>query len=158
MEPISFKGHRFPADMIRHAVWLHFRFGRGFREVEELLAERGIDVSYGTIRCWTIKFRTLIARRLRRDRPAPSARWHLDELVCWIGGRRMYLWRAVDDEGEVLDLVVQRRRHSEAVPRLLKRLLHNQPTWLAMARNMISSVPHTAFGMVLGLSYKALTK
>ncbi|WP_426029301.1 IS6 family transposase, partial [Brevundimonas sp. TWP2-3-4b2] len=127
MKSISFRRHRFPADVIRHAVWLYFRFSLSFRDVEELLAQRGIDVSYETIRCWTIKFGPLIARRLRRCRPAPSPRWHLDEMVCWIGGRRMYLWRAVDDEGEVLDLVVQRRRDTEAALRLLRRLLHNQP-------------------------------
>ena len=98
-----------------------------FRDVEELLAQRGIDVSYETIRCWTIKFGPLIAKRLKKRRGTPSPRWHLDEMVCWIGGRRMYLWRAVDDEGEVLDLVVQRRRDTEAALRLLKRLLHNQP-------------------------------
>ena len=127
MKQISFKRHRFPADVIRHAVWLYFRFSLSFRNVEELLAQRGIDVSYETIRCWTIKFGPLIAKRLKRRRGAPSPRWHLDEMVCWIGGRRMYLWRAVDDEGEVLDLVVQRRRDTEAALRLLRRLLHNQP-------------------------------
>ena len=127
MKSLSFKRHRFPADVIRHAVWLYFRFSLSFRDVEELLAQRGIDVSYETIRCWTIKFGPLIARRLKRRRPDPSPRWHLDEMVCWIGGKRMYLWRAVDDEGEVLDLVVQRRRDTEAALRLLRRLLHNQP-------------------------------
>ena len=127
MRSISFKRHRFPADVIRHAVWLYFRFYLSFRDVEELLAQRGIEVSYETIRCWTIKFGPLIARRLKRRRGAPSPRWHLDEMVCWIGDKRMYLWRAVDDEGEVLDLVVQRRRDTEAALRLLKRLLHHQP-------------------------------
>lgn len=127
MKRISFKRHRFPADVIRHAVWLYFRFSLSFRDVEELLAQRGIEVSYETIRCWTIKFGPLIARRLKKRRGAPSPRWHLDEMVCSIGGRRMYLWRAVDDEGEVLDLLVQRRRDTEAALRLLKRLLNNQP-------------------------------
>ena len=127
MKPISFKRHRFPADVIRHAVWLYFRFSLSFRDVEELLAQRGIEVSYETIRCWTIKFGPLIAKRLKKRRGAPSPRWHLDEMVCWIGGKRMYLWRAVDDEGEVLHLVVQRRRDTDAGLRLLKRLLHNQP-------------------------------
>ena len=127
MRSISFKRHRFPADVIRHAVWLYFRFSLSFRDVEELLAQRGIEVSYETIKCWSIKFGPLIARRLKRQRPSPSPRTHLNEMVCWIGGRRMYLWRAVDDEGEVLDLVVQRRRDTEAALKLLKRLLHNQP-------------------------------
>ncbi len=90
------------------------------------MAQRGIDVSYETIRCWTIKFGPLIARRLKRSRAAPSPRWHLDEMVCSIGGKRIFLWRTVDDEGEVLDLVVQRRRDTEAALKLLRRLLHNQ--------------------------------
>ena len=79
MKPISLKRHRFPADVIRHAVWLYFLFSLGFRDVEELLAQRGIDVSHETIRCWTIKFGTLIARRLWLHRQAPSPRWHLDD-------------------------------------------------------------------------------
>ena len=91
------------------------------------MAARGVDVSYETIRCWTIKFGPLIARRLKKRRPAPSPRWHLDGVVCNIGGKRMFLWRAVDDEGEVLDVLVQRRRDTEAALKLLRRLLHNQP-------------------------------
>lgn len=87
------------------------------------MAARGIDVSYETIRCWTIKFGPQIARRLKRLRLSPCPRWHLDEVVCSIGGKRMFLWRAVDDEGEVLDLVVQRRRDTEAALVLLNRLL-----------------------------------
>ncbi|RYE64782.1 MAG: IS6 family transposase [Oxalobacteraceae bacterium] len=127
MRPLSFKRHRFPSDVIRHAVWLYFRFSLSLRDVEELLAQRGIDVSYETIRCWTIKFGPQIARRLKKLRPAPSPRWHLDEVVCSIGGKRMYLWRAVDDEGEVLDLVVQPQRDTAAALKLLRRLLRNQP-------------------------------
>ncbi len=122
MRPLSFKRHRFPADVIRHAVWLYFRFTLSFRDVEEMLAARGIDVSYETIRCWTIKFGPQIARNLKRKRPAPSPRWHLDEVVCNIGGKRMYLWRAVDDEGEVLDVVVQKRRDHDAALKLLEAL------------------------------------
>ncbi len=127
MKSTSSKCHRFPADVIRDAICLYFRFSLSFRDVEELLAQRGIDVSHETIRCWTIKFGPLIARRLRRRRPVPSPRGPLDEMGCWIGGKPMYLWRAVDDEGEVLDLVIQRRRDTEAALRLLKRLLHNRP-------------------------------
>jgi putative transposase len=127
MRPLSFKRHRFPAEVIRHAVWLYFRFTLSFRDVEEMLAERGIDVSYETIRCWTIKFGPHIAANLKRRRVAPSPRWHLDEMVCTVGGKRVYLWRAVDDEGEVLDLVMQRRRDTNAALKLLGRLLRNQP-------------------------------
>lgn len=103
VEPVRTPG------VIRHAVWLYFRFSLSLRDVEEMLAQRGIEVSYETIHCWTIKFGPLVARRLRKRRPTPSPRWHLDEMVCWIDGKRMYLWRAADHEGEVLDLVVQRR-------------------------------------------------
>jgi putative transposase len=126
MARISFKRHRFPAEVIRHSVWLCFRFTLSFRDVEELLAQRGICVSYETVRCWTIKFGPQIAKKLQRRRAPPSPRWHLDEMVCNINGERVFLWRAVDDEGEVLDVVVQRRRDTHAALKLLKRLLRNQ--------------------------------
>ena len=123
---ISFKRHRFPPDIICHAVWLYFRFTLSFRDVEELLAQRGIDVSYETIRCWTLKFGPRIARNLKRRRHPPSPRWHLDEMVVKIRGRYMYLWRAVDDEGEVLDMIMQHRRDAEAALKLIKRLIWSQ--------------------------------
>jgi transposase-like protein len=126
MVPISFKRHRFAPDVIRYAVWLYFRFTLSIRDVEDLLAERGIEVSREAIRCWVIKFGPLIAANLRRRRCAPTGRWHLDEMVCKIGGRRMWLWRAVDDEGEVLDMLVQKRRNKKAALRLLRKLLRNQ--------------------------------
>ena len=128
MKPISFKRHRYPADVIRHAVWLYFGFTLSFRDVEEMLAQRRIEVSYGTVRCWTIKFGPAIARNLKRHRPPPSPRWHLDEMVCRVGGKRMYLWRAVDDEGEVLNLAMQWRRETAAALVLLKKLLPNNPS------------------------------
>src|ERR1700742_1453354 len=105
---LLFKRHRFPPEIIRYAIWLYFRFTLSFRDVEEMLAQRGIETSYETIRMWTIKFGPQIAMNLKRRRHAPSPRWHLDEMVSSIGGRRMYLWRAVDDEGEVLDMIVQK--------------------------------------------------
>jgi putative transposase len=126
VEPISYKRHRFPPDMIRQAVWLYFRFTLSLRYVEELLTQRGIEVSYETIRCWTLKFGGLFARNLRRSRPGPTARWHLDEMVVKIRGRRMLLWRAVDDEGEMLDVLVQKRRNKAAALKLLRKLLKNQ--------------------------------
>ena len=90
MEPplrtISYKRHRFPPDVIRHAVWLYFRFTLSFRDVEELLAQRGIEVSYETVRCWTLKFGRLFAHNLRGSRPKPTGRWHLDEMVVKIVG------------------------------------------------------------------------
>jgi putative transposase len=123
---ISFKRHRFPPNVIRHAVWLYFRFTLSFRDVEDLLAERGIDVSYETIRCWTLKFGPKIARKLKRLRPRPNPRWHLDEMVVKVRGRPLYLWRAVDDEGEVLDMILQHRRDTEAARKLIKRLIWSQ--------------------------------
>ncbi len=124
--PLSFKRHRFPAEVIRYAIWLYFRFTLSLRDVEELLAQRGIEVSYETIRCWTIKFGPAIAANLKRRRSSPTARWHLDEMVVKIGGRRMWLWRAVDDEGEVLDMLVQRRRNKHAALKLFRKLLKNR--------------------------------
>lgn len=124
---LSFKRHRFPPVVIRHAIWLYFRFSLSLRDVEELLAQRGVDVTYESIRCWVDKFGPQIARRLRARRAAPSPRWHLDEMVSSIAGQQFYIWRAVDDEGEVLDLVVQRERDTAAALKLLKRLLRNQP-------------------------------
>ena len=125
MQPVSFKRHRFPPDVIRLAVWLYFRFTLSFRDVEEMLAQRGIDASYESVRWWTLKFGRLIAQNLRRARPKPTGRWHLDEMVVKIGGKRMWIWRAVDDEGEVLDMLVQRRRNTVAALRLLRKLLKN---------------------------------
>src|SRR5215207_9406206 len=126
MQPVSYARHQFPPDVIRHAVWLYLRFTLNYRDVEELLAERGLEVSYETIRCWVVKFGPAIARNLRRLRPKPSPRWHLDEMAVRIGGRRMYLWRAVDDEGEVLDVLVQRRRDKAAARKLMRKVLKRQ--------------------------------
>ena len=120
---ISFARHQFPPSIIRHAVWLYVRFTLSYRDVEDLLAERGLDVSYETVRRWVLKFGPLLARELRRRRPRPTARWHLDEMAMTIAGRRFWLWRAVDDEGEVLDLLVQRRRDKAAAVKLMRKLL-----------------------------------
>src|SRR5436190_354861 len=126
MAHLSYRRHRFPAEIIQHAIWLYLRFTLSYRDVEELLAERGLDVSYETVRRWVLKFGPLIARKLRQGRPRPSARWHLDEMVVRIAGKRMYLWRAVDHEGEVLDMLVQRRRDTQAALRLMRKLLKKQ--------------------------------
>ena len=126
MQKISYARHRFPPVIIQHAVWLYFRFPLSFRDVEDLLAERGIDVSCETVRRWALKFGQAYARRLRRTRPRPDDRWHLDEVFVSINGRRMYLWRAVDSEGEVLDVLVQSRRNKRAAVKLMRRLLKKQ--------------------------------
>jgi len=126
MTRISYKRHRFPPTVIQHAVWLYFRFTLSLRDVEEMLAHRGVDVSYETIRYWTVKFGAKIAANLRRRKRPPSPRWHLDEMVSNIAGQRVWIWRAVDDEGEVMDMIVQKRRDANAALRLLRRLLKNQ--------------------------------
>src|ERR687890_301906 len=123
MTSLSYRGHRFPASIIQHAIWLYLRFTLSYRDVEELLAERGLDLSYETVRRWVLKFGPLLARGLRQRRPRPGNRWHLDEMVVRIAGRRMYLWRAVDQEGEVLDILVQARRDKRAAMRLMRKLL-----------------------------------
>jgi putative transposase len=126
MMELSYRRHRFPPVVIQHAVWVYLRFTLSHRDVEDLLAERGLDISYETVRSWVLKFGSVIARRLQRRRPRPSDRWHLDEMVVRIAGKRMYLWRAVDHEGEVLDMLVQSRRDSRAALRLMRKLLRKQ--------------------------------
>lgn len=112
MQKISYARHRFPSELIQHVVWLYFRFPLSYRDVEDLLAERDIDVSNETARRWVLKFGLDYARKLRRLRPRSDGRWHLDELFVSINGKRMYLWRAVDSEGEVQDFLVQSRRNT----------------------------------------------
>ena len=126
MRPISFKRHRFPPDTIRLAVWLYYRFTTSLRDVEEMLAERGIDVSYETVRCWANKFGPAIAANIRRARPRADCVWYLDEMVVRIRGKRMFMWRAVDRRGEVLDMLVQKHRNKAAELKLPSKLLKNQ--------------------------------
>jgi putative transposase len=124
--PVSYKRHRFPPEIIAHAVWLYFRFPLSLRLVEEMLLERGILVSYETVRRWALKFGPDYARRLKRKRPSRRDVWHLDEVVVTIAGKKHWLWRAVDQDGYVLDEIVQSRRDTKAATRLLKRLLKKQ--------------------------------
>ena len=126
MQKTSYARYRFPPVIIRHAVWLYFRFPLSYRDVEDMLAERGIDVSYESVRRWALKFGSAYAHRLRRLRPRPDCRWHLDEVFVSINGKQMYLWRAVDNEGEVLDILVQRRRDKRAALKLMRKLLKKQ--------------------------------
>jgi transposase-like protein len=123
MRNISFTRHRFPPDIICHAVWLYARFTLSYRDVEDLLAERGLDISYETVRRWFLKFGAPIARNLRRMRPTPSDYRHLDEMVVVIRGKRHWLWRAVDNEGEVLEFLVEPRRNAKAALKLMRKLL-----------------------------------
>src|SRR5258706_5974793 len=122
MQPMSYARHRFPPVVIRHAVWLYLRFTLSYRDVEDLLAERGLGVSNETIRRWVLKFGPAIARNLRRGRPTPHDKWHLDEMVVSIAGWRMYMWRAGDREGAGVDLIVQPRRGQGAAGEPLREL------------------------------------
>jgi putative transposase len=126
LPPVSYKRHRFPPQIIAHTVWLYFRFPLSLRLVEEMLLERGIVVSYETIRRWGIKFGPDYARRLKRKLPSRRDVRHMDEVVITINGEKRWLWRAVDQDGYILDEIVQARRDTEAAKRLLMRLLRKQ--------------------------------
>jgi putative transposase len=110
-------GRRYPAEIISHAVWLYFRFTLSFRDVGELLAARGIVVTYEALRQWTPKFGQDFANELRRRQPSRGDKWHLDEMVITMKGKQHYLWRAVDQEGYALDILVQSRRNTKAARR-----------------------------------------
>lgn len=122
-EPTTYPGYRFPAEIIHHAVWLYHVFSLSLRDVELILAERGITVAHESIRRWCLKFGGDFASRLRRRRPRPGDTWHLDEVFLRIGGQQHYLWRAVDEHGVVLDILVQDRRNATAAKRFFRRLL-----------------------------------
>src|SRR3712207_2191590 len=191
MLPLSYSGYRFPPDIIQRAVWMYLRFTLSFRDVEELLAERGIIVTYESIRRWVLTFGPAITRRLRAKqtcaarptnaarpthamqssarqticgsasgsllrRPKPHGRWRLDEMAVRIGGKQMYLWRAVDAEGEVLDVLLQAKRDTKAARKLMRKLLKKQgmapdewitdknPSYGAELRELkLTRAPHT---------------
>ena len=126
MHTVSYSRHRFPAEIIQHAVWLYFRFPLSFRDVEDLLTQRGIDVSYEPVRRWSVTVGLAYARKLRLSHPRADTRWPLDEVFVKINGKSMYLWRAVDCEGEVLDVLVQSRRNKKAALKLMRKLLKSQ--------------------------------
>ena len=118
-----YRGHRFPAEIISHTVWLYFRFTLSFRDIDELLAARGIFVTYETIRQWCLKFGQAFANELRRRQPRRGDKWHLDEMVITMNGKHHYLWRAVDQDGYTLDILVQSRRNTKAAKRFFRKLL-----------------------------------
>jgi putative transposase len=118
-----YKRHRFPAEIIRHCVRLYFRFCLSYRDVEELMAERGVILTYEAVRYWCPKFGQPYAQQLRRQHPRPGDRWHLDEVFLTMQGPRHYLWRAVDQNGQVLDILVQRRRDKTAAKQFFRKLL-----------------------------------
>jgi len=122
-DPALYKRHRYPAEIISHAVWLYFRFSLSYRDVEELLAARGIIVTYETVRQWCRKFGQVYANQLRRRRPQSGDEWHLDEVFLGINGQTHYLWRAVDQHGNVLDILVTSKRDKQAAKRFFRKLL-----------------------------------
>ena len=151
---VSYHGYRFPPDIISHAVWLYHRICLSFRDVEDLLAQRGVTVTYETIRQWCQRFGPAYARRLRRRRGRMGDTWHLDEVFVTIQGRRQYLWRAVDEDGDVLDILVQSHRVRRAAVRFFRTLLKAQGrvprrlitdqlrSYAAAARIVMPSVVH----------------
>ena len=124
--PISlYKRHRFPSEIIQYSVWLYYRFNLSYRDIEDLLAERGIEVSYESIRLWCNKFGPQYVKRLKRRHQGFGDTFFIDEVFVKIQGRQQYLWRAVDQDGEVVDVFLQARRDGAAARRFFKRLLRN---------------------------------
>ncbi len=150
----SYHGYRFPPEIISHAVWLYHRFCLCFRDAEDLLAQRGVTVTYETIRQWCRTFGMEYARTLRRRRGRMGDTWFLDELFVTIQGRQQYLWRAVDEDGDVIDILVQSRRNRRAATRFFRKLLKSQGgvprrlmtdklrSYAAAHRTMMPSVVH----------------
>ncbi|MEC4680662.1 MAG: IS6 family transposase [Nitrospirota bacterium] len=129
----NYQRHRFPSEIISHAVWLYHRFCLSFREVEELLAERGLIVTYETVRQWCRKFGPAYARKLKKRQGRLGDTWHIAKVFVTIQGEQQYVWRAVDPDGEVIDILVQRRHNPRAAERFFRRLLQSQgrePRWL----------------------------
>jgi putative transposase len=149
-----YKRHRFPAEIISHCIWLYFRFCLSYRDVEELMAARGVILTYEAVRYWCRKFGQVYANQLRRQRPRPGDKWHLDEVFLTIRGERHYLWRAVDQDGYVLDILVQRRRDKVAAKKFFRKLLKGLryvprviisdklPSYGAAKREVLPSVEH----------------
>src|SRR3712207_738271 len=118
-----YKGFRFPAEIISHAVWLYHRFSLSFRDVEEILFARGVEVTDESVRQWCLKFGQQYANQLRRHRARPGDKWYMDEVFLKINGKQHYLWRAVDQDGNVLDILVQRRRNTAAAKKFFRKVL-----------------------------------
>jgi putative transposase len=123
-----YKRHRFPPAVIQYAVWLYHRFNLSYRDIEDLLAERGVDASYESVRLWCNKFGSLFSKRLKRRHPGFGDTFFIDEVFVTISGRRHHLWRAVDQDGDVVDVYVQTRRDAETAKRFFRRLLRSHGT------------------------------
>jgi putative transposase len=153
-DAVFYRGFRYPAEIISHCVWLYYRFPLSFREVEEMMLARGVVVSHETIRQWCTKFGAAYAAGLRRRRARAGDKWHLDEVFIKVNGVRQYLWRAVDQDGNVLDILVQSRRNTKAAKRFLAKLMKTQRrvprvlvtdklrSYAAAHRDLMSSVEH----------------
>ncbi|MDJ0465848.1 IS6 family transposase [Streptomyces sp. H27-C3] len=153
----SYRGFRYPPEVIAHCVWLYHRFPLSFREVEEMMLERGIVVTYETVRQWARKFGRAYAATLRRRRPRPGGKWHLDEVFLKINGELKYLWRAVDADGNVLDILVTHRRDTAAARRFFRQLMKGTGSmprvvvtgklrsYRAALREVLPSVEHRAY-------------
>ena len=125
---ISYKGHRFPAEIISYCVWLYYTFPLSFRDIQKMMLYRGIEITHESIRKWCHKFAQQYANQVRRRRSKPADKWHLDEVAIKINGKQYYLWRAVDKNGQVIDILMQRRRNEAAANKFFRKLLNPQDT------------------------------
>ena len=153
-ETPDYRGYRFPPEIIARAVWLYHRFTLSFRDVEDLLAERGVTVSNETIRQWCLTFGPDYARRIKKSQGPRGDRWFLDEVVVSIQGKRRYLWRAVDQDGDLIEILVQKRKDTRAAKRFFRKALHSQTqvpieittdklrSYASAKREVMASVPH----------------
>ena len=150
----AYKGHRFPRSVISHAVWLYHRFSLSYREVEELLAIRGVEVTYETIRMWCLKFPSAYTKKLRKSSGKPGDTWYLDEVFIKIRGERHYLWRAVDQDGDEIDILVQPRQNKKAALRFFRNIFRKTgvrphkvitdklPSYKAALRELTPGISH----------------
>lgn len=153
-EPISYRGYRFPPDVISYAVWLYYRFPLSLRMVEEMLLARGVEVTYETVRTWAVKFGLSIAKRIRSCAPVRGDKWHLDEVVVTMQGKKYWLWRAVDQEGFVLDVLVQTRRDKKAAERLMRKLLKRHGCPRVMVTDKLRSYAAANKALGLGIEHR----
>lgn len=151
----AFKGHRFAPEVISYAIWAYFRFSISLRDVEDLLAERGIVTSHETIRAWVHKFGGRYGKVIRRDRPAPGDKWHLDEVVIMIAGKKHWLWRAVDCNSDVLDILVQARRNKQAADRFFRKLFKNYGPPRVIVTDKLRSYSAALKALAAGLDHRS---
>ena len=151
----GFKGHRFPSEIIEYAVWLYFRFSLSLRDVEDLLVQRGIIVSHETVRFWVLKFGRQYAKSLRRDRASVGDKWHLDEVVISIRGKKHWLWRAVDQHGNALEILVQSRRNTKAAKRFMRKLMKQYGVPRVLITDKLRSYGAAKRGLVPGLEHRS---